>query len=253
MVRAIIVDHKSNQWNTDFGHWAKIYCENPTGLYLPKTIFICRWIIFLHVSEEEMIHSQLFGRLGEEVVQLVDPMDSEKLKKFRRLAVNSSPQLPDTREFFKLMDTPAFKKQLTEDLEKTRQLFVWNMWLAAYANRFRGVPDPEDIWTGPRTRDGLPLDMLSPDTYCDPDFPEIEDQEDYAPNANHPWVKEVLDMRPDFGLRVMFRPCPDQCWVPSTPTRPYPPRFPSGNAGSTPPLLTGPLTRCVSPTDLLRF
>lgn len=253
IVRAIIVDQDANGRYSDFGRWAKLYREKPPDAYLPRTIFICRWIIFLHISLEEMVDSQLFGRLGEEVIQLVDPMDFEKLNRFKTLAVNSGPQLPYTRDFFKLMDTDTthFKEQLAEDLEQTRQCFFWHMWLAAHANGFQGVLDPEDIWIGPRSRkDGSRLDMLAPGTYYD-DLSDQEEPEEYVPNVKHPWVQEVLGMMPDFSLRVMFRPCPYQCWVPSTPITPYTPGSPSGDVDSTPLLITGPLTRYVSPTDFI--
>lgn len=62
---------------------------------------------------EELVHSSLFGRLGEEYIQLVDPMDETTLQKFLRLTMHSeASKIPETKAFLKsTMDTKAFQEE----------------------------------------------------------------------------------------------------------------------------------------------
>jgi hypothetical protein len=181
--------------------------------------------VMIHLSRKEMLSSRLFGHIGEEYIQLVDPTDSTTLKKYHQLALSSSQQLPETLSFFEQLTTSIFQHKIHTWTRDTMTRWVYREWLNAKESNpnFAGIPHPERIWYGPRALgiDGKPFNPLAPTSYnkhnrwlnmaVDPLY--------FSYNEKHPWVKEKIALAPRFYPRIMIRPCIRSCWIPRTPPR----------------------------------
>lgn len=179
-----------------------------------KEYFVCLEIVMIHATREEMLNSELFGQLGEEYCQLIDPYDSQTLQKFYQLSNGVGAELSETKLFFHLaLDTESFQAYVNEWAEDTITLWVWEEWEVIWKHEFAGIPEPENIWLGPRMNENGPLSMLKPITYYGPHFPCRLDLERFSANKQHPWVREILFQIPKFHPRIMFRPCIKTCWV----------------------------------------
>lgn len=78
-----------------------------------RECFVClESSVMIHVSRKELLLSGLFGVLGEEYTHLVDPMDTQTLKKFHHLALTSSQQLLETIKFFDDLSSPKFQSKI---------------------------------------------------------------------------------------------------------------------------------------------
>ncbi|KAJ5698721.1 hypothetical protein N7462_000726 [Penicillium macrosclerotiorum] len=204
-----------NPWPrcTDFGlrHGAR---------FAPRTewidpLFVLQ-VIPIHLSKTDAIKSRLFGDFGDEPIQLVDPLDSERLARFRELVGNARrPQAQVAFDFF---------TQYTGTGGKTNTLIasvhawtrdglsreIWRAWKQAQEVDFEGISRPENIWLGPSED----FDMLDEDTFrglSDAPLGGI-DLTLFGPNEMHPWVQELLVTLPSFTPRIMFRWCGGQCW-----------------------------------------
>lgn len=187
-----------------------------------KEYFVCLEMVMVHATAEEMLDSSLFGRLGEEYVQLVDPMDETTMRKFHQLSMQSEEsEIPETKEFFKsAMDTKAFQERVRTWSQQVTFSWIWPDWCREQKHGFHGIPHPEEIWLGPKVDEkGEPYDMLSRKSFSGAimwDFPVMTR---FVPNKEHPWVSERLAKMPTFRPRIMFRPCQEKCWLPKRPSR----------------------------------
>jgi hypothetical protein len=185
-----------------------------------KEYLVCLEVVMIHVTMEGLVHSSLFGRLGEEYIQLVDPMDVITLQKFYRLTMLSkASEVPETNEFFKsAIDTKALQERAKTWSQRVTFCWIFHDWLEEEKRGFRGIPCPEEIWLGPKTDDkGEPYDMLSRRSFEGRTIWEFPVTDRFLPNEQHPWVSPRLAKMPTFRPRIMFRPCKERCWVPPTP------------------------------------
>lgn len=184
--------------------------------------------VMIHLSRKEMLLSGLFGHIGEEYIQLVDPTDTTTLKKYTQLALTSSQQLPETHTFFEQLHTSTFQHKIHNWTRDTMTRWVYREWLNVKESNptFAGIPHPERIWYGPRAPgiDGKPFNPLAPASYNKSNtnwkcFGMAVDPLHFSYNEKHPWVKEKLALAPRFYPRIMIRPCIRRCWIPRTPPR----------------------------------
>ncbi|EPS32127.1 hypothetical protein PDE_07086 [Penicillium oxalicum 114-2] len=178
--------------------------------------------VMIHLTRKEMLVSGLFGRLGEEYIQLVDPTDAVRLKKFHNLALTSSQQLPETLEFFNHVRTSTFQYMIHNWTRETMMRWIYQEWLQAKETCFAGVVHPERIWVGPRSPDvdGRTFNPMAPETYTRYSmWFHLSDTLHFSYDDKHPWVREKLARAPKFYPRIMIRPCIKRCWLPSTPPR----------------------------------
>lgn len=178
--------------------------------------------VMIHLTRKEMLLSGLFGHLGEEYIQLVDPADAQTLKKFHHLAMTSSQQLPETLEFFEYLHTLTFQYKTHNWTRDTLTRWVYQEWLQAKQTGFAGISHPERIWLGPRApgMDGRPFNPLAPESYNTYGmWFNMSDAVHFSYNGKHPWVGEKLARAPTFYPRIMIRPCIKRCWLPRTPPR----------------------------------
>jgi hypothetical protein len=175
--------------------------------------------VMIHLSRKEMLLSGLFGHLGEEYIQLVDPTDTATLKKFQELALTSSQQLPETLTFFEQLHTSTFQHKIHNWTRDTMTRWVYREWLNAKESNFGGISHPERIWFGPRAPgvDGKPFNPLAPASYNKfGKWFNMADVLHFSFNEKRPWVKEKIALAPRFYPRIMIRPCIKRCWIPRT-------------------------------------
>lgn len=182
-------------------------------------------IITIHASEGSARRSGLFGFLGDEHVQLVNSLDTERLKAYYRFLVKSRArrrQASSDEWLLKGASSRQRYRDIPQWLERARVREVWRLWLLAREKGFEGVSNPRDIWDGPRVWKNRTLDMLDPDTYSlgDQEFEGL-DARYFRPNKNHPWVQSVLAGLPSFRLRVMIRHCPTEVCLNDPPAPGY--------------------------------
>ncbi|KAJ5489353.1 hypothetical protein N7539_004243 [Penicillium diatomitis] len=173
--------------------------------------------VMIHLTRKELLLSGLFGRLGEEFIQLVDPTDVSRLKKFHNLALTSSQQLPETLEFFEQLHTSTSQYKIHNWARETLIRWIYQEWLQAKQTSFVGIPHPERIWLGPRSPgvDEKPFNPMAPETYSKYSmWFHLSDTMHFLYDEKHPWVKEKLAKAPRFLPRIMIRPCIKRCWFP---------------------------------------
>lgn len=193
-----------------------------TNLARLRECFVCLDNpVMIHVSRKELLVSGLFGHLGEEYIQLVDPVDMRTLKKFHQLALTSSQQLPETLEFFEHLQTPTFQKRVRNWARNTMTRWIYQEWIHASEAEYSVILYPEQVWLGPREpgKDGNLFDPLMPGSYKGDKCSGMSNEVYFAYNEKHPWVKEKLARAPRFYPRIMIRPCMKRCWIPRTPPR----------------------------------
>lgn len=159
--------------------------------------------------------SGLFGLLGDEHIQLVDPLDTKRLKDYFRFLVKARRRQANS-DVGRLLEA-CWKqryKPIPEWREEARTREVWRAWLAAHAGGFKGITDPRDIWDGPREWDNHELDMLDLASFALSQGTGI-DMQRFRPNQQHPWVQDVLAGLPSFRPQLMIWHCSDEtCLVP---------------------------------------
>ncbi|KAJ5370347.1 uncharacterized protein N7496_006439 [Penicillium cataractarum] len=186
-----------------------------------RECFVClEEPVMIHVSRKELLVSGLFGLLGEEYTQLVDPMDTETLKKFHHLALTSSQQLPETIKFFDDLSTPKFQSKIRDWTRTMMTRWIFYAWICADEEEYASIEYPEEVWLGPSEPgvDEKPFNPLKPDSYCYKGRFK-SDQTVFWYNEKHPWVQQKLAEAPRFYPRIMIRPCITRCWLPRTPPR----------------------------------
>lgn len=168
-------------------------------------------VINLHISFKQATSSGLFGRLGEERVQLIDADDLETIHKYYDLWISGPRRDRDPASFFELALSPeAFRQrlQIWHTAFRTKWLrHKWkgvrdeslleaasSIWLRHDVNQ---IETPLEVWNG-RTR-----------------FSDIQ----VLANEDHPWVKQMLSLLPKFSPVIMFRFCERECYLTITPTR----------------------------------
>ncbi len=179
--------------------------------------YVVLTIVEIHMPAYEATHAGVFGRLGEEPIQLVDPRDTARVARFRDIwRRNRLPsEEPDVAEFFsRAVDSAeaycARVERWRQELEK-----VW-IWCKC---RELGVPDETltEIWPDPNRPEGAPFIWPFP-------FPPLASRSlrvDWARpvlNKEHPWVHAQLAVMPCFKPALMFRHCNRMCGLLSEPT-----------------------------------
>jgi hypothetical protein len=176
-------------------------------------IFVLK-IVVIHAAVEEAQHSGLFGLAGDEPIQLVDPLDTNLLMEFFWLTRSVyREQTEDTVAFFDGLranvgvweaQVQAWRRDgLTRDL--------WMAWMAECERDFAGIDNPGGVFTGPRWRNGIALDMTDPASYQTSATGGPIDLDQYGPDENHPWVEYFPVGLPNFRPRIQIRHCADRC------------------------------------------
>lgn len=190
-----------------------------TNLARLEECFVClEDPVMIHLSRKELLLSGLFGHLGEEYIQPVDPMDMQTLKKFHQLALTSSQQLPETLDFFDQLLTPTFQKRIQNWTRDTMTRWIYQEWIHASEAEYTVISHPERVWLGPREpgKDGNSFNPLRPCSYKYDTCFNMSNEVHFSYNEKHPWVKEKLARAPRFYPRIMIRPCIKRCWIPRT-------------------------------------
>lgn len=176
-------------------------------------IFILK-IVVIHASEEEARTSGLFGLLGDEYIQLVDPWDTNLIMEFFYLTRASyHEQGASTSSFFEglRVNVGQWEAQIQAWRRDAMTRELWIRWIQEYARGFAELDYPEDVFLGPRSRYGKDLDMRNPASYGSLQSAGPIDLDEYGPNEDHPWVAAVLASLPTFRFRIQFRHCALHC------------------------------------------
>jgi len=169
-----------------------------------KDYLVTLMIVSLHVSVDQAASSELFGRLAEERVKLVDPADEETIQKYHQLWLSGPQQDGEPAKFFELA---LSTKGLQDKVEKWRndmdRQWLRHKWTRAVDENLVNIKELEGVWLEPPENEdededpgdpeGIPLDIL---------------------NKDHPWVKEILEDMPQFTPMIMFRLCEEKCHIP---------------------------------------
>lgn len=184
--------------------------------------------ITVHATNESALQSELFGLMGDAPVQLIDPRDTELLVKYQKFMNKAESdgidQDPKARGWLDRFINRPWAVGLEDCKQHYQTIEVWRLWLQGQKANFEDIPNPVDIWDGPRVHDDRTLDMLDPETYSLFEWEEDDggywvDVTTFRPNERHPWVQEILACLPPFRPRVMIRHCasPD-CVEPESPS-----------------------------------
>jgi hypothetical protein len=179
---------------------------NPRGLY-----YAVLAIVEIHISAEEPAQAGVFGVLGEEPIQLVDPRDTAKVAKFRDVWARHQPKSPsdkelDVAEFFSsVVDTAdVYCARVEHWLQNLEKVWVWYKCLESKIPRATF----DEIW---------------PNWAAAVDIEEADDLQKIIPsgwrvnwnlrelNRDHPWVQTQLALMPRFEPALMFRHCVGWC------------------------------------------
>jgi len=178
---------------------------NPHRIY-----YVVLAMVEIHISAEEAYRAGVFGLLGEEPIQLVDPRDAVTIAKFqdvwtRHQAGSPSDEELDVADFFSAAaDAPdawcARVQQWRQNLDKA--------WLRAKSHDLR-LPGAifYEIWPN--------WEAASEDEE-DGDYTQIPhgwscrwDRRELI--REHPWVQTQLALMPRFEPVIMFRHCVGFC------------------------------------------
>lgn len=168
-------------------------------------------IVEIHMSDSEAAQAHVFGTLGEEPIQLVDPRDTATVVRFRDAwrCHRLPSEEPDIAGFFsRTTDSPetycASVEQWRQELEK---VWLWHKCMEL------GVPADAraEIWPNPNRPAGSPF------TFPLPTFPPRQiDWTRRELNREHTWVQTQLGLMPRFEPALMFRHCNRMCGLPTT-------------------------------------
>ncbi len=179
----------------------------PHNLY-----YVVLAIVEIHLTDHEAAHAGVFGRLGEEPIQLVDPRDTATVARFRDVwrCHHLPSEEPDIAELFsRAVDSAeayrARVEQWRQELEK-----VW-MWRKCRELGVRGETLAE-IWPDPNRPTGGPFIFPFPFSFRIDWARQVRDRE-------HPWVRAQLALMPRFEPALMFGHCSRMCAVPRNPVR----------------------------------
>lgn len=171
--------------------------------------------ITLHISEEDALQSGLFGMLGEELVQLVDVMDTERIRAYHELWTSRAhdASIPEALEsyvcdsvsetFRTLLAAEQIRRLAADWHQRVAIQLLKSVWLEARDAGFPNIENPEGIW--------------------EPSVPDGEDEEPlvlpyawtnnlplHVPNEDHPWGRRTRSVLPVLVPKIMFRCCLDQ-------------------------------------------
>jgi hypothetical protein len=169
-------------------------------------------IVEMHMSDDEAAQAHVFGTMGEEPIQLVDPRDTATVVRFRDAwrRHRSPSEEPDVAEFFSGKTSDAAEaycarvEQWRQNLEK---VWLWSKCIGL------GVPDDARaaIWPDPDRPAEAPFTLfpLSPPhtVFPSPAF----DWTSRKLNREHRWVQAQLRLMPRFEPALMFRHCKYMC------------------------------------------
>ncbi len=181
-----------------------------------KLYYVALTIVEIHMTYYEAAYAGVFGRLGEEPIQLVDPRDTATVARFRDVwrRHRLPSEEPHAAELFSCAVDSAGEycarvEQWRQELEK-----AWT-WCKCRELGIRGETLSE-VWPDPNRPAGPPFTfpfhfpVLAP-----PPF-----RVDWARrilNREHPWVQAQLALMPRFEPALMFRHCVWMCGLPSRP------------------------------------
>ncbi|KAG7287634.1 hypothetical protein NEMBOFW57_007147 [Staphylotrichum longicolle] len=172
-----------------------------------RVYYVVLAMVEIHISAEEAAQAGVFGLLGEEPIQLVDPRDAGTIAKFRDVWRRHQSGSPSDEE----LDVAEFFSTAVDTTDE------W----CARVQRWRGYLDK--VWLrGKCSELQVPLA-----TYQEiwPDSMVEDEEEGYAHiphgwlcrwdrrelNREHPWVQTQLALMPRFEPAVMFRHCLGFC------------------------------------------
>lgn len=184
-----------------------------------KKVMVCLKVVCFHVDAEPAIESGLFGRLGEELVVMVDALDDQRVDQFRDLweKHGSSPDSL-TGDFFKRYSpyrTHNGRPAVQDRLEKIRARWLRDRW-----HDITGWWVTELLWSG-RTRQswheskvpGLVKEEVWDSAPPRPRLRRDEWQAAGIPNRGHSWVRETYSRMPKFLPTIMFRLCTNKYYL----------------------------------------
>ncbi|KAJ5096318.1 hypothetical protein NUU61_005674 [Penicillium alfredii] len=171
-----------------------------------KNWVICLQEVPIYVTRKDMIDSQLFGQLGEEHIQLVDPLDTATLQRFCDLVERSEAREGYQAQLFskKPKDVKSFHVRVKEWMRNA----IWDL---VQAERFGEEwvfveSDPENTLLELQTRDKVPRQQ-SISKFSNEEFRTFfAELAQLFPNDQHPKVQEVLASLLTLHPRIVFRP-----------------------------------------------
>lgn len=178
-------------------------------------------VITIHAKKADVLAAQLFGKLADEPIQLVDPLEGEgqigeaQIEEYRKLCYHSQVlQSSGTTMFFASnagdeIRAKIFRREVRIWMHECKARELWPKWKKAKAQGFFGIPRPETIWTAPA---GPALDMLDEGTLTAGTLDGSINVVKFGINEMHPWVRENL-AGTSFQPRLMFRWCGEACWT----------------------------------------
>ncbi|KAH8812359.1 hypothetical protein F5884DRAFT_785183 [Xylogone sp. PMI_703] len=184
-----LVDNYSCAWN------------NPAFDLLKggKEYTVTLQMIDLHVTLDQAIDSELFGRLGEERVKLVDADDEETILKYHELWGAGPYMKYDPTAFVEIAVSPRMlHKKIKTWNEALETKWLRNQWYHTEDKQLVACPDL--IWLGceaDQTEDATGI-WNARTTYS---------KVLARPNKDHPWVSKMLETMPVFSPVIMFRFC----------------------------------------------
>lgn len=202
-----------NPWPRCMRHFDHHVLTNAPAVPWADPIFVLR-IVAIHATEEEARVSGLFGLTGDEHIQLIDPWDINLLMEFFWLTrATFREQGPSTVAFFEGLraNVGKWESQVLAWRRDAMTRELWVLWMKEYHQGFSGLEYPEDVFSGPRSRYGVNLNMRDPASYRTSLTHGPIDLEQYGPNENHPWVADALAGLPTFRYRIQFRHCALRC------------------------------------------
>ncbi|KAK3333839.1 hypothetical protein B0T19DRAFT_440565 [Cercophora scortea] len=166
-------------------------------------------MVNIHVPYDNGLRSGLFGLLGDEPIQLVDPSDSAAITAFHNLWAEHGCQGDvDVAGFFDvaLGSDKTLTRRIQQWCKHLEKLWVWHEWIELKDDE--GFPTDDEIWLPPMAQEGsgnaAPLPELSSLWKVDI---RIRDH-----NMGNWWVAKVVANMPTFRPRIMFRLCGKQCY-----------------------------------------
>jgi len=185
-------------------------------LALWKDYFVTIQLVKLHVSFEQVLESGLFGRLGEECIQLVDPFDKDKIHKYFELWQSGPQQDEEPRTFFeKALSTAQFHENVKTWRDEVDTIWLRHKWYCAKETDFAGIEQLNQIWLERKPGENSNCELI--EDVFERINGSLEHQRQLYLNRDHSWVKEMLKEMPRFVPRIMFRFCPKKCYDPKEP------------------------------------
>lgn len=137
-----------------------------------------------------VIESGLFGRHGDEPIQLIDAFDHETIEKYYRLWLEASKTYKTSRSPFKeILLQDDFNKQVQRWSDNVKTYWVAGKYIT---DKALNKEVPEGLFVGSENQ---PVDFGQAADFRQPLGEDL------------PWVKEKLESMPVFRPMVMFRFC----------------------------------------------